>query len=84
MTGKCPGSDGRDVTTVEVECPMCGTLVEFFSDEQRRRCQACGERVERQATPACAAWCPNASSCLGADRYRELLESGALDDVKRP
>lgn len=83
MSSKCPGSDGRGITAVEVECPSCGALVEFFSDEQRRKCPDCGERVARQATPACASWCPSAMSCLGVDRYLELKESGAIDEPGR-
>ncbi len=78
-SSSCPGSDGRDIHAVEVACAHCGTTVEFFSDEQRRRCQSCGESVTRKAVPACAAWCPSAASCLGADRYKELVESGNLE-----
>lgn len=79
MSSKCPGSDGRDVVAVEVACPRCGEAVELFSDEQRRKCPACGERVQRSATPACAAWCPSAITCLGVERYLELKDSGAFD-----
>lgn len=78
MSSKCPGSDGRNITAVEVPCSSCGTLVEFFSDEQRRKCPQCGTRVARQAVSACGAWCPSAVTCLGPERYRELVESGAL------
>lgn len=76
---KCPGSDGRDVKAVEVDCPSCRNKVELFSDEMRRKCPHCGERVERHAVPSCASWCPSAAMCLGAERYLELKESGQLD-----
>lgn len=74
MTG-CPGSDMRDVTVGEVVCPACGEHVELFSDERGRRCPKCHARVDRDAAPSCAAWCASAAACLGADRYKEFLES---------
>ena len=72
---RCPGSDSRNVTAVEVVCPDCGTTVELFSDEQRRRCPSCGVKVSRDAVPACAAWCPSASLCVGPERLAAMLES---------
>jgi len=59
-------------------CPSCGKLVELFSDEQKRRCPHCGERVTREAVPTCATWCVAARQCLGADRYERMLESRML------
>jgi Fe-S-cluster-containing dehydrogenase component len=80
VNAKCPGRDGRLLTASDVTCPNCGVEVEFFSDEQRRKCPSCGERVARDAVPACAAWCASASSCLGADRYAAALNSGLLGE----
>ena len=42
---KCPGQDTRhwkpdDIFTLE--CPKCGTEIEFFKDDTRRRCAWCG------------------------------------------
>lgn len=78
-SGSCPGSDGRFITANDVRCPGCGTMVELFSDEMRRKCPKCGERVTRDAVPICAAWCASARSCLGAARYDELLDAGMLE-----
>ncbi len=77
--GKCPGSDGRYITTDDVPCPVCGTLVEMFSDEQKRKCPSCGERVTRKVAPLCSAWCASARTCLGAERYDDLVASGMLE-----
>ena len=81
---KCPGSDGRDIKAVEVDCPSCGHKVELFSDEMRRKCPSCGARVERHAVPSCASWCASAALCLGADRYKALVEAGQLEVAADP
>lgn len=72
---RCPGSDARNVTAVEVVCPSCGASVELFSDEQRRRCPSCGTKVTRDAVPACAAWCPSAAACIGPEKLESLLRT---------
>lgn len=78
---KCPGSDMRDMTAVEVLCPECGTSVEFFSDEARRTCPGCGTKVTRDAVPSCAARCTYGLTCIGPERYKALVESGAIEAV---
>jgi endogenous inhibitor of DNA gyrase (YacG/DUF329 family) len=78
MDAKCPGRDGRLLTVEDITCPKCGTSVEFFSDEQKRKCPGCGERVTREAVPACAAWCTAAASCLGQERFDAAVKSGLL------
>jgi endogenous inhibitor of DNA gyrase (YacG/DUF329 family) len=76
---KCPGGELRNLTAEDVPCHACGKPVEMFSDEQKRTCPHCGERVTREAAPACAAWCDAARQCLGAERYDELVASGQLE-----
>lgn len=78
---KCPGSDMRDMTAVEVLCPECGSSVEFFSDEARRTCPGCGTKVTRDAVPSCASRCTYGVACIGPERYKALVESGALEAV---
>jgi len=58
--------------SVCVPCPDCGRIVEFFTDEPKRRCK-CGRLLLREALPRCADWCPAAAQCLGeAIDVREL------------
>ena len=73
MIVKCPGQLApRNLDSVVVPCPECGKLVEFFTDEQKRRCR-CGHLLLREALPKCADWCPAAAQCLGeAIDIREL------------
>ncbi len=54
----------RDLDSVLVPCPGCGRLVEFFTDEPKRRCR-CGKLLLRVSLPRCAEWCPAAGLCLG-------------------
>ena len=65
---KCPGQDTRywkpdDIFTLE--CPKCGTEIEFFKDDTRRRCAWCGHlfynpRIEL----GCAEYCQFADKCV--------------------
>ncbi len=54
----------RELDSVLVTCPSCGSAVEFFTDEPKRRCR-CGRLLTRESAPRCAEWCPAAASCLG-------------------
>ena len=73
MTNRCPGMQApRNLDSVVVPCPDCGRLVEFFTDEPKRRCR-CGRLLLRESLPKCADWCPAAAECLGeAIDLREL------------
>ncbi len=73
MMNKCPGRmTRRNLDSVIVPCPDCGRLVEFFTDEPKRRCR-CGHLLLRESLPQCADWCPAAAECLGeAIDVREL------------
>ena len=73
MTNKCPGRmTPRDLESVVVPCPDCGRMVEFFTDEPKRRCR-CGKLLLRESLPRCAEWCLAAEQCLGeAVDVREL------------
>lgn len=73
MIPKCPGRlTPRELDSVLVPCPSCGRIVEFFTDEPKRRCR-CGRLLTRQSLPRCAEWCPAAAECLGeAVDIREL------------
>jgi len=81
MMNKCPGRmTPRNLDSVVVPCPECGRLVEFFTDEPKRRCR-CGKLLLREALPKCADWCPAAAQCLGeAIDLRELQQR--LEKIK--
>lgn len=65
---KCPGQDTRfwksdDIFTVE--CPKCGTEIEFFKDDTRRRCAWCGHLFYNpKIEMGCAEWCQYAEKCV--------------------
>lgn len=65
---KCPGQDTRfwkpdDIFTLE--CPKCGTEIEFFKDDTRRRCSWCGHRFYNPKIElGCAEYCQFADKCV--------------------
>lgn len=70
----CPGQDLRywkldDI--YEIECAHCGAHIEFFKDDPRRLCKACGKHMLNPRNDmSCAQWCKFAKQCLeslGAD-----------------
>lgn len=71
MSTICPGQDTRywrpgDI--FDIACGACGTAVEFFKDDARRRCPSCGAVVQNpKITLGCAQWCEHAKACLGYD-----------------
>jgi hypothetical protein len=76
---RCPGQDRSSWTAddiYEIECPCCGSQVEFFKDDARRLCPACGSRVANPRYDlGCAAWCAAADKCSIA-RGGTLVEPG--------
>jgi hypothetical protein len=76
----CPGSKTlREPMPEEYPCPRCGTVVEIWSDEVRRKCPACGMLVARAdpAQASCAEWCAAARQCLGDAVYDQWLRGRA-------
>ncbi len=63
----CPGRDRSSWTPddiFDVACPACGTQVEFFKDDKRRRCPDCGVCiVNPKEARSCADWCASADKC---------------------
>jgi hypothetical protein len=90
---KCPGQDTRywkpgDI--FEVECPQCGSRVEFFKDEATRKCRSCRTTVVNPKMDfGCAAYCKYAADCLGElgpellARRNDLLKDRVAIEVKR-
>jgi NADH pyrophosphatase NudC (nudix superfamily) len=75
MSGaRCPGQDGRELTTTVVPCPACGAEVEMFSDETRAKCPKCRQWVYKEETPSCVQWCAKARECVGEERWQQLQQ----------
>jgi len=90
---KCPGQDSRywkPGAIFDVKCPSCGTMIEFFKDDTRRRCPSCGADVPNPEMDfGCAAYCPYAEHCLGtlpegvvADGKMKVLKAKMLKALK--
>jgi HD superfamily phosphodiesterase len=65
---RCPGQDLRfwkpgDI--FETQCPKCGSRVEFFKDEVRRKCRCGHEIINPKMNFGCAQWCQYAEQCVG-------------------
>jgi hypothetical protein len=80
---RCPGQDTRFWTPdaiFEVPCQACGTSVEFFKTDARRRCPKCGKRIQNpRISLGCARWCAYAKECLGFDpQAMQLTDSAEL------
>ena len=69
---KCPGQDRaywKGDRAYEIPCPRCGSTVEFFRDEDSRRCHQCGLRFRNPRLALdCASWCDQAEACMGISR----------------
>ncbi len=74
MVMKCPGQDKgywKGDPVFDLPCPKCGAAVEFFRDENARRCGQCGYRFNNARIALdCAAWCDHAEMCIGVVRPR--------------
>ena len=93
---KCPGQDTRHWKPDDIfniECPKCGTEIEFFKDDTRRRCAWCGHLFYNPKIElGCAEWCQYADKCVPElvkekqamqtfkDRLRERVLGLAAED----
>src|SRR5665647_2380578 len=64
---RCPGQDRINWTAEDIFdllCPSCGTAIEYFKDDQCRKCPGCGAVVQNpRFDNGCAAWCAAAENC---------------------
>ncbi len=76
---KCPGQDTRywkEDAIFEVECPFCGSAIEFFKDDPVRRCPGCKRNIPNPRMDfGCAAYCKYADICLGEITSELLLKN---------
>ena len=50
---KCPRQDPNNLKIAdvfEIACPGCGEKMEFFKDEQQRKCPQCGQMIDPEIT----------------------------------
>lgn len=68
---RCPGQDlqfWKPEDIYEVDCPNCGSKVEFWKDDVYRRCRKCSHRFRNpKLNLGCAEWCQYAKYCIGQD-----------------
>jgi len=79
---RCPGQDSRywkEDAIFEIECPYCGTTVEFFKDDTTRKCPNCKKMlVNPKMDFGCALYCQYANVCLGEIPKKILQERAHL------
>jgi len=70
---RCPGQDGRNLSTENIKCPKCGYEIEIFSDEQKVRCPTCKFTVYKDLKEdSCVFWCQYADKCIGSEKMKEI------------
>lgn len=85
---RCPGQDQRNWKPgdiFEVKCSGCGGAIEFFKDEPKLQCKACGQTVSNPKIDlGCAKWCRQAEQCLGSDDGQPLtiMQERLIDEMK--
>ncbi|MFP4082312.1 MAG: hypothetical protein ACLFVG_06085 [Candidatus Aminicenantes bacterium] len=72
---KCPGQDTRQWKPgdiFEINCPSCGTTIEFFKDDIRRRCRKCRKYVPNpRLNLGCVEWCEYAEQCVEPEQIKK-------------
>lgn len=78
---KCPGQDlskrNPEDLVYNIPCPSCNYELEFWFDDDKLKCNNCGEIVEKEIGRlikdfGCADWCNFAEKCLGPNLYNKL------------
>ena len=90
---QCPGQDSRywdSAAIFESPCPNCKAIVEFFKDDNSRKCSKCGNKVLNPKIDfGCASYCPYAEQCLGElppellAQKQDLLRDRTAIEMKR-
>ncbi len=85
MDRGCPGQDRSSWTPddiFEVPCSSCGKPIEFFKDDARRYCGACGAcNPNPRQDIGCAAWCAAADKCSIGREWLEEDEPAASGET---
>ncbi|MEN8136583.1 MAG: HD domain-containing protein [Thermodesulfobacteriota bacterium] len=90
---QCPGQDSRywdGAAVFEANCSECGSGIEFFKDDNTRKCSQCGHKMLNPRIDfGCASYCPYASQCLGElppellAQKQDLLKERVAIEMKR-
>ncbi|MBU0729738.1 MAG: HD domain-containing protein [Proteobacteria bacterium] len=90
---QCPGQDSRywdSEAIFEGKCTKCNEIVEFFKDDNSRKCKNCGTKVLNPRIDfGCATYCPYAEQCLGSlppellAMKKDLLKDRVAIEMKR-
>jgi len=90
---QCPGQDSRywdGAAVFEANCPECSSVVEFFKDDNTRKCGKCGHKVLNPRIDfGCASYCQYAEQCLGElppellAKKQDLMKDRAAIEMKR-
>lgn len=74
----------------DVDCPKCGTSIEFYKDDTTRKCSNCGHRfVNPKMDFGCASYCQFAEQCMGTlpeefmGSREDLLKDKVAVEMKR-
>ncbi len=90
---QCPGQDSRywdNEAIFETNCSKCGNKIEFFKDDNKRKCKQCGEEMLNPKIDfGCASYCQYAEQCLGslppemiAQKQELLIDRVAIEAKK--
>ncbi len=90
---KCPGQDmkyWKNDAIFDVNCPQCGTSIEFYKDDTTRKCSNCHHRIVNPKMDfGCASYCQFAEQCLGTlpeefiGSREDLLKDKVAVEMKR-
>jgi ribosomal protein S27E len=85
---KCPGQDQRfwkPEDVFEVNCPACGSTMEFFKDDPALKCPSCGQTMANpKIDRGCLEWCRYAEECsaLPSEKDGRDLRAALIDEMK--
>lgn len=85
---KCPGQDSRfwkPEDVFEIQCLKCGSFIEFFKDDVKRRCHCGEEIINPRLDFGCAQWCEYGEQCIGVippelEGLKKELEKGRFKE----
>ena len=75
---KCPGMNPAHFRPQDIQlhnCIHCGTELEFWKDDIKVQCPACGQFVfNPNLGHTCLTWCKSAAECLSGNEITEWMQ----------